>query len=53
MIHSARGARRVPIDHLSARAALPQAPLAMPKQIIEVQTGWLLALFTRLVRRAQ
>ncbi len=53
MTHSAQGARRVPVDYLIARSALPQAPLAMPKQIIEVQTHWLLALFTRLVRRAQ
>ncbi len=53
MTHSAKGARRMPVDYLIMRAALPQAPLAMPKQIIEVQSRSLLALFTRLVRRAQ
>ncbi|MDB5563182.1 MAG: hypothetical protein JWN11_2600 [Hyphomicrobiales bacterium] len=32
-------------------AALPHAPLAMPKQVLESQSNWLLFFYARLVRR--
>lgn len=41
---------RLVADILS-RAGLPNAPLAMPKQTLEAQSGWLLAIYARLVRR--
>lgn len=34
------------------RAGLPNAPLAMPKQVLEAQPRWLFAIYARLVRRA-
>ncbi|HVX80356.1 MAG: hypothetical protein ACTHOR_04430 [Devosia sp.] len=39
------------LAELSTRTGLPQAPLAMPKQILESQPNWLFAIYTRLVRR--
>ena len=33
------------------RAGLPNAPLAMPKQILESQSRWLFAIYARLIRR--
>jgi hypothetical protein len=29
----------------------PSAPLAMPKQVLELQPNWLFAIYARLVRR--
>ena len=34
-----------------SRAGLPNAPLAMPKQVLENQSNWLFAIYARLVRR--
>lgn len=36
---------------LLTRAGLPNAPLAMPKQVLEVQHNWIFAIYARLVRR--
>ncbi len=33
------------------RMGLPNAPLAMPKQVLEAQPRWLFAIYARLVRR--
>ncbi len=33
------------------RAGLPNAPLPMPKQVLEAQPRWLFAIYARLVRR--
>jgi hypothetical protein len=33
------------------RAGLPNAPLAMPKQVLETQSRWLFAIYARFVRR--
>ncbi len=33
------------------RTGLPNAPLAMPKQVLEIQPRWLFAIYARLVRR--
>jgi hypothetical protein len=43
---------RLLADILS-RAGLPNAPLAMPKQTLESQAGWLFAIYSRFVRRTQ
>ena len=45
-------ARERLIADILSRAALPSAPLAMPKQVIEQQSNWLFAIYARLVRRA-
>jgi hypothetical protein len=34
-----------------SHTGLPNAPLAMPKQVLESQPSWLFAIYTRLVRR--
>jgi len=44
-------ARERLIADILSRAGLPNAPLAMPKQVIEVQSNWLFAIYARLVRR--
>lgn len=33
------------------RSGPPSAPLAMPKQVLELQPNWLFAIYARLVRR--
>jgi hypothetical protein len=33
------------------RSGPPSAPLAMPKQVLELQHNWLFAIYARLVRR--
>jgi hypothetical protein len=48
---STRPARERLVADILARAGLPNAPLAMPKQALETQTRWLFAIYTRLVRR--
>jgi len=45
-------ARERLVADILSRAGLPNAPLAMPKQVIEVQSNWLFAIYARLVRRA-
>jgi hypothetical protein len=44
-------ARERLIADILSRAGLPNAPLAMPKQVIEVQSNWIFAIYARLVRR--
>lgn len=39
------------VTEILGRAGLPNAPLAMPKQVLEAQPRWLFAIYTRLVRR--
>ena len=36
---------------LGDRAGLPNAPMAMPKQVLESQPRWLFAIYTRWLRR--
>ena len=45
-------ARERLVADILSRAGLPNAPLAMPKQVIEVQSNWLFAIYARLVCRA-
>jgi hypothetical protein len=46
--HSARG--RLVADILN-QSGLPNAPLAMPKQVLESRSSWLFAIYARLLRR--
>lgn len=46
-----RPARQRFMADILARADLPNAPLAMPKQTLDVQPGWLFAIYARFVRR--
>jgi hypothetical protein len=39
------------LAEILGRAGLPNAPLAMPKQVLEAQPRWLFAIYARLVRR--
>ena len=39
------------VDGLLADARLPNAPLAVPKQVLEVHTNWLFSIYSRLLRR--
>ncbi len=39
------------LANILSRAGLPNAPLAMPKQVLETQSNWLFAIYARLVRR--
>ena len=41
---------RFPVEILD-RSGPPSAPLAMPKQVLELQHNWLFAIYARLVRR--
>ena len=43
-------AGRVRAD-LQGLSGPPNAPLAMPKQVLELQPNWLFAIYARLVRR--
>ena len=40
------------VDAVLANARLPSAPLAIPKQVLEVQMSWLFSIYSRLLRRA-
>jgi hypothetical protein len=44
-------ARERLLEDIRSREGLPSAPLAMPKQVLEVQPKWLFAIYARLVRR--
>ena len=44
-------ARQRLLDDIIERAALPNAPMAMPKQVLEAQPRWLFSIYTRLLRR--
>jgi len=44
-------ARRPVLDQIIDRAGLPHAPMAMPKQTLEMQQRWLFAIYARLLRR--
>jgi hypothetical protein len=39
------------LAEILGRTGLPNAPLAMPKQVLEAQPRWLFAIYVRLVRR--
>jgi hypothetical protein len=39
------------LEDILGRGGLPNAPLAMPKQVLESQGSWLFAIYARLVRR--
>jgi hypothetical protein len=47
----AQQARQRLVADILSRAGLPNAPLAMPKQVLEAQHSWFFALFVRLTRR--
>ncbi len=38
-------------DDILADARLPNAPLAVPKQVLEVHMNWLFSIYARLLRR--
>jgi hypothetical protein len=44
-------ARAQLVGDILGRAGLPHAPLAMPKQVLELQPNWLFAIYARLLRR--
>ncbi|HTJ56677.1 MAG TPA: hypothetical protein VL418_03815 [Devosiaceae bacterium] len=44
-------ARERAIGDILGRAGLPNAPLAMPKQVLERQPKWLFAIYARFLRR--
>ena len=44
-------ARQRALGDILERAGLPNAPLAMPKQVLELQPKWLLAIYARFLRR--
>ena len=46
-----RAARQRLLADILGRAGLPSAPLAMPKQTLELQSNWLFAIYARFVRR--
>ena len=41
------------LAEIMQRAGLPNAPMAMPKQVLELQHNWLFAIYARVVRRTQ
>ena len=49
--HAAAAPRERLIAEIVGRTGLPNAPLAMPKQVLEAQPRWLFAIYARLVRR--
>jgi hypothetical protein len=44
-------ARERMLADILGRAGLPNAPLAMPKQVLEAPSRWLFAIYARFVRR--
>ncbi len=46
-----RNRRERRLASILERSGLPNAPLAMPKQVLESQGSWLFAIYARLVRR--
>jgi hypothetical protein len=51
MNDDAETARQRLLADILGRAALPNAPMAMPKQVLEAQPRWLFSIYSRLVRR--
>jgi hypothetical protein len=51
MSDDANQMRERALANILSRAGLPNAPLAMPKQVLEAQSHWLFAIYSRLVRR--